>query len=69
MKPDELRLLRELQRRSAGGQHVYVRALVDELGIHPKRGAYILDKWTGKGWYDYGVSVMAGWLTEKGRVQ
>ena len=64
MKPDEQLLLKELQERSKLGQ-VYVRDLVHELGIPEKRTAYIFEKWTGKGWYDWGVSVMARWLTEE----
>ena len=31
-----------------------------------KREVYILDKWSGKGWWDYGVTLRSGWLTEKG---
>ena len=66
MKPDERTLL--LARADVpAGQHVYVRDLVHRLGINEKRAAYICDKWTNKGWYDWGVSVLAGWLTAKGR--
>lgn len=28
-----------------------------------KQGWRTLEKWTDKGWYEYGVSVAAGWLT------
>lgn len=27
----------------------------------------ILDKWSDWGWWDYGVSIRGGWLTEVGR--
>lgn len=30
------------------------------------RGLYILEKWDRKGWWDYGVSLRAGWLTDAG---
>jgi hypothetical protein len=30
------------------------------------QGDYILDKWTRKGWWEYGVSARSGWLTPKG---
>ena len=28
---------------------------------------YLLSKWGRKGWYDYGVNVLCGWLTPEGR--
>lgn len=67
MKPDERALLDELQRQSAGGRQPYVRCVVSGLGMNWKRAAYILQKWEQRGWYDYGVSVLAGWLTEEGK--
>ena len=45
---------------------LYVRDLVKELGINEKRACFILEKWAEKDWYGYGVSVLGGWLTEKG---
>jgi hypothetical protein len=66
MKEDERRLMDELQKRIAKGEQPYVRAIVRELGIHEKRAAYICEKWTRKHWYEYGVSVLAGWLTTDG---
>lgn len=67
MKDDERKLLQELQRQSASGDIPYVRCVVSGLGINWRRAAYICDKWAAKGWYDYGVNVLAGWLTEKGK--
>jgi hypothetical protein len=64
MKPDEAALLLALQESK---EQCYVRNLVRDLQIPEKRAAYICDKWSGKGWYDYGVSVLAGWLTEEGK--
>jgi hypothetical protein len=36
-------------------------------GMHIKRLCAVLSKWEGKGWWEYGVSVRAGWLTDQGR--
>lgn len=71
MKEDERELLELLQIRTAawrvGDQDMpYVRELVEEMDMNQKRAAYILTKWDGKDWYEYGVSVMAGWLTKEG---
>jgi hypothetical protein len=67
MKPDERKLLDEIQKRSAHGSFVYVRRVVAELGMNEKRAAYICGKWTDRGWYNYGVNVLSGWLTDEGR--
>ncbi len=68
MKQDEKELLERLQKRTAEDPNPpYVRQLVRDLGMNEKRAAYILEKWYGKGWYECGVSIMAGWLTEEGK--
>ena len=66
MKPDELALLTELARRTKGSGHCHVRLLARELGMNEKRAARVCEKWTAKGWYEGGVSVLAGWLTVAG---
>ena len=72
MKPDEERLWEELVKlgglRRGNGWRVIttVREKVKELGIPEKRAEYILEKWTAKGWYEYGVNVFYGWLTVEG---
>jgi hypothetical protein len=38
-------------------------------GVAPKQLHYWLEKWIGKGWYKYGVSLDLGWLTEAGRAE
>lgn len=39
----------------------------DGFPLHHKRAWFILRKWAGGlGWYDFGVSLDLGWLTEKG---
>lgn len=37
-----------------------------DFPIHHKRAWYLLEKWTDKGWYEFGVTLDLGWLTEKG---
>ena len=39
----------------------------EEYGIPHKRVMYLLYKWTDRGWWDYGVSVTSGWLTDEGK--
>ena len=63
MKNDERVLLDEIKNV---GKDCYVRSIVHRLGMNEKRAAYICDKWTRKGWYNYGVNVLAGWLTDEG---
>ena len=41
--------------------------LASELEFVPKQAWRTLEKWCDKGWYDYGVSIDLGWLTDKGK--
>lgn len=67
MKNDEREFLQWLQKRTLEDPNQpYVRQLILDMGMNEKRAAYICEKWTNKGWYDYGVNVLAGWLTEEG---
>ena len=69
MKSDEKELLEYLKANTSmedSDSFPYVREVVGNLGMAPKRAAYICEKWTNKGWYDYGVNVLAGWLTPGG---
>lgn len=67
MKDDEKEFLERLRKRTIEDPNPpYVRQLVSDLGMNENRAAYICQKWADKGWYDYGVSVLAGWLTDKG---
>jgi hypothetical protein len=70
MKDDEARLLKEIQSRTDLTQNPWrfphARDVVHELGINEKRAAFIFEKWERNGWYECGISVMAGWLTERG---
>ena len=38
----------------------------ENFSIHYKRAWYLLEKWSQKGWYDYGVSLDLGWITPEG---
>lgn len=44
-----------------------VRAICNRVGAW-KQNCYYLSKWASKNWYDYGVSLDLGWLTEEGKV-
>lgn len=67
IKNDEKQLLEILQHRSSNDHNQpYVRQIVYDLNMNEKRAVYILEKWANKGWYEYGVNVLAGWLTDKG---
>ncbi len=67
MKEDEKKLLYFLQERTIEDEHrPHVRQLVMDLDMNQKRAAYICEKWTNKGWYDWGVNVLAGRLTKEG---
>lgn len=63
MKPDE----REMMRRALDREQTdpFDESCAD---IAPRnRVLYVLEKWSGKGWWQYGVSLRCGWLTNEGR--
>ena len=67
-KPDELKLMRAVL--ANGGRNVATTAphfLHQQLGIPENRATYLFHKWTGKGWWDWGVTPRTGWLTPEGR--
>jgi hypothetical protein len=74
MRPDEVALLKELARVQVpyydggkrDGKDAFATDVGRRLGVHPKRAAYLFDKWLCKGWWDFGVSPRTGWLTAKG---
>ncbi len=70
MKPDE-RAFAEALRAAHGGPFNPAkgrspRELIPEIGINHKRAWYLLEKWAGRDWYDYGVTLDLGWITQKG---
>lgn len=67
MKPD---LEAELMSRIRSGKYEFPRdaihAMRDEGLIEKCKQAWrTLEKWTDKGWYEYGVTVDLGWFTDK----
>jgi len=44
-----------------------IKAMADQHGIPEKRCLFLLGKWEGKGWYEYGTVIDGGWLTAKGK--
>ena len=69
MKEDEKQLLLKIRKERPlppKGENKFATEYGDELGIHPKRTEYLLGKWTDRDWWEYGVTVRTGWLTEKG---
>lgn len=63
MKDDEISYLMVL----CAHRGVYSpRELYSFLKLPPKRALYILNKLVRKGFYDYGVSLDTGWLTDEG---
>lgn len=61
-KPDELELMRVLTH-----PHGHFRDGAGDLVDVTKREAYVLAKWSARGWWESGVSLRSGWLTERGR--
>jgi hypothetical protein len=39
----------------------------DNFKMNHKRAWYLLEKWSDKDWYEYGVCLDLGWLTDKGK--
>ncbi|MCM3131874.1 hypothetical protein M3629_03710 [Paenibacillus polysaccharolyticus] len=72
MKDDEKRFLIDIYNRCHNGylkkDGISVKDLVQEevFYINHKRAYTLLEKWSRKGWYEYGVSVRVGWLQPEG---
>lgn len=66
MKPDErrLRLAVYVDRSTGGG--IAVDELAGAAGVDPRRALSLVEKWCDRGWWEVGVSVRFGWLTEEG---
>jgi hypothetical protein len=62
-KPDEIELFQRIKSKLPNvTTRVIVEQMVMENKINFKRAIYILEKWSGQGIYEYGVSCLAGWL-------
>ncbi len=71
IKADEITLLNLMQLRCRAQPQLdgeAPRDIIASIGhlIAEKRALYLLDKWTQKGWYEYGTVIDGGWLTEAG---
>jgi len=67
MKADEIKLmaaLRAYKSKFKYGGAPFADVVCAEQGIPFQRGMAILEKWTAKGWWIYGVSLRAGWLSD-----
>lgn len=75
MKEDEIAFFKAVAKhcRNTGSTPLFSRILwprdiINSKGfsVNYKRAWYLLEKWSNKGLYDYGVSLDLGWITDKG---
>lgn len=74
MKADALILFREIAKAYRPMweeprrvfDHESPRSIIERIGMNPKRAMRLLDKWSDRGWYDFGVSLDLGWMTPEG---
>lgn len=64
-KPDEIAMMKEALNNTNAVPFERCFRNVPE-GMNIKRFLFILYKWVGRGWFDYGVSLRTGWLTPEG---
>lgn len=67
IKPDELAFRHALYNASLKDRLIHTSEVFSALGMHRKRAWYLLEKFTRKGFIDYGTSVNYVWLTDKGQ--
>lgn len=60
-KPDEIAYYAAIR---AKGRGIFADTVAERLEIEWSRAAYLLAKWEGAGWWDWGVSLRSGWLTD-----
>ena len=65
MRADERKFLVAVARRNVKWGET-PRNIAYKMGMNHKRSWYLCKKWTDRGWYNYGVSVDLGWLTDAG---
>jgi len=65
-----LKMLQDAQRLDVDRGVALVRPVVlgmnARYGVCEKRCLFLLDKWVGRGWYEYGTVIDGGWLTAEG---
>ena len=68
LKPDEIYFWNLIKKELTSLNKKTVRDVINEkdFPIHYKRAWYLLEKWSQKDWYDYGVSLDLGWITPEG---
>lgn len=69
-KPDERELIAWLLTEIAGGDDRPMPCVWMQLpgtSMVPKRLEYTLDKWMGRGLWEFGVTLESGWFTPEGR--
>ena len=59
VKPDEIEFIKRVRATE--------RIPSSEWDSLTKKQYYWLDKWTDKGFWEYGVSLRSGWLTAEGK--
>ena len=67
-RPDEIAFYQALRDRTRSGQSHTRTSMVKiytELGMPEKRAFYLLMKWTGNNWWDYGMWAWGGWFTDQ----
>ena len=69
-KPDEIYFWNRVKKEVGlyGDAGKSPRDIINEetFPLHYKRAWYLFDKWSDKGWYDYGVTLDLGWITPQG---
>lgn len=69
VKPDERLLFDAIRARDPDvwtSAYKSAYKIAAEIGIPEKRAVAILKKWTARGWWEYGCSIMGGWFTDEG---
>ncbi len=66
MRDDERLLLEAAQRQTQKQGGFNILELAKESGIYQQRAVYLCQKWGLRGWYDYDVNALEGWMTEEG---
>ena len=72
MKQDESRLFEALRDRHISGTDYLGDSTFDiseRLGIPNEVATQYVLKWADRGWYDYGMRPLFGWLTPQGLAQ
>lgn len=67
IKQDEIKFRRALYNASLNSRVINTADVIASIGMHSKRGWYLLHKLTRKGFIEYGTSITFVWLTDKGR--